>query len=172
MLKEAINKQISKETWEKIVELENLEKENQKQLGLKIIGELSIIHFEPYLAFDEEGNILIALQLLFSGSIEECLYSGKHDVILASNEIYIEDESYIEEQFKSKEHVIRIDIQIEGKNDIREKYQDSLNDLINRRARYVDNHEKITKIDKEIEETEKIISNLNNEIAQLLQEIK
>jgi hypothetical protein len=100
-MKNKIKNQITSKILKKISKLEKEKnQEKQKVLAQEIIQELEIENFTPYEAYDDEGNIFIALNYVHSShGINECLMAGKHDVILVPDTdiVYIEDESFLEE---------------------------------------------------------------------------
>lgn len=111
-MKEMIKNQISSEIFEKISELENEKnQEKQKVIAQEIIEDLSFEDFTPYIAYDDEGDIFIAMNYRHShNGIEEALLSEKHDVAITSDGVYIEDESYLETLKKEKELNNQIEI--------------------------------------------------------------
>lgn len=184
-MEELIKNQISNEIFKKISELEKEKnQEEQKVIAQEIINELNIEDFIPYLAYDEEGDIFIAMNYHHSSfGIEEVLMSGKHDVVISSDGIYIDDIDYLESlkneyrnNLKNEEKELKKEKIKEFQNqkkydEISEKLEFLNNQLMNlvnfERPKCVGNYEKIIKIDKEIEELEKNIQNLEFELKEL-----
>ncbi len=98
-MKELIKNQISNEIFEKINLLEKEKNQvKQKIIAQDIINELDIPNFTPYEAYDNEGDIFIAMSYKHNKySIEDAHWSGKHDVYLSSDDIHIEDEDVLKE---------------------------------------------------------------------------
>ena len=98
-MKNKIKQQITSEILKKIQKIEKIKKqENQKVLAEEIIQELEIEDFTPYIAYDDEGNIFIALNYVQSGNgISECRMIGKHDAVLVTDAdiVYIDAEAYL-----------------------------------------------------------------------------
>ena len=72
---EKIRNQISDKTFSKISQLEiTKSKVKQNKIAQEIICELDIEDFTPYMAYDDEGNIYIALNYYYSSNgIKESL---------------------------------------------------------------------------------------------------
>ena len=98
-MQKKITAQISDEIFSKLFQLENEKsKTNQSKIAQKIIKELNIDNFTPYIAYDNEGDIFIALNYFYSSyGINESLITNKHDVVISSDGIYIDDVSLLEE---------------------------------------------------------------------------
>ena len=167
---ELINSQISDEIFFKISELESEKsKSKQNKIAKEIISELDIEDFRPYIAYDLEGNIFIALNYYYSSNgIDECLMTGNHDATITEDGVYIDDESFLEtlkigylrEELLKEEIKGHLDQKEYDKvSDDLEFYNNHLIQLINfERPKYVGNFQKITEIDKEIEILEQKIS--------------
>ena len=156
----------------------------QNKIAQEIICELDIEDFTPYVAYDDEGNMYIALNYHYSSNgIKESLYAQKHDVEISSQSVYIEDVSFLEE-FKS-DYFNNIKIQREEELDkkrniyINEKeydqisqdldfYNNHLVQIVNfERPKCIGNYQKIIEIDDEIELLENKIGNLSNKLSNL-----
>ncbi|WP_323587741.1 hypothetical protein [Aliarcobacter butzleri] len=96
-MKEIIENQISKESFEKISKLEKEKnQEKQKVIAQDVINELDIEDFTLYMGYDDEGDIFIALNYYYSSyGVEEAMLRGKHDVVISSEGVYIENESFL-----------------------------------------------------------------------------
>lgn len=181
-MKELIKNQISDEIFSKIEELEKeRNQEKQKVIAQVIINELNIEDFTPYMAYDNEGDIFIALNYYFSSNeITNSILNQNHDVSITSDGVYIDDENFLE-QFKEDYHQkivsdrdeekekVKISNQKQRKyNEISEKLEFLNNQLMNlinfQRPKCVGNYTKISEIDKEIENLEKIIKKYEREL--------
>lgn len=184
-MKETIKNQISSEILKQICVLESeRNQEKQKLIAQGIIEELNVEDFTPYMAYNDEGNIFIAMNYYYSSNgIEEALLSEKHDVAISSEGVYIEDESYLAPLKKErelnnqiKEEELRAEQKKEIKNqkrydEISEKLEFLLNQLQNlvnfERPLCVGNYKKITEIDEKIANLENRIENLEKELEEL-----
>ena len=176
---EFITSQISDEIFFKISEVENEKnKLKQNKIAKEIISELDIEDFRPYIAYDLEGNIFIALNYYYShNGIDECLMTGNHDATITEDGVYIDDESFLEtlkigylrEELLKEEIKGHLDQKEYDKvSDDLEFYNNHLIQLINfERPKYVGNFQKITEIDKEIEILEQKISDLEIKLENL-----
>lgn len=162
-MKTIIKAQITNEIMEKISQLE-VEKNQQKQkvIAEEIIEELYIEHFTPYIAYDDDGDIYIALNCDYGGKgIEESICSYRHDVMISSDDIYIDDESYLEELISEYTDSEKTTIE----NQKVQKELDYLNHKLMEiwnfeRPKCIGNFEKIIEIDEEIKFYEKKIKKL------------
>lgn len=181
-MKNQIKNQITSEILKKIKKLEKIKKqENQKVLAEEIIQELEIEYFTPYMAYDDEGNIFIALNYAHSGNgISECRMTGKHDAVLVPDAdiVYIEDESWLQEQKDNSYYSYQEQKEQEVKEQEVKKYDEiskslefysnSLMHIINyQKPQCVGNYEKITNIEKEIANLEKIIQELEKQLEEI-----
>ena len=180
---EFITSQISDEIFFKISELENEKnKLKQNKIAKEIISELDIEDFRPYIAYDLEGNIFIALNYYYSSNgIDECLMTRNHGATITEDGVYIDDESFLEtlkigylDDIKiSREELLKEEIKGHQKeydkvSDDLEFYNNHLIQLINfERPKYVGNFQKITEIDKEIEILEQKINDLEIKLENL-----
>ena len=100
-MKDFIKNQITNEIYTKIVELETeRNKEKQKIIAQEIINALNIEDYTAYMAYDDEGDIFIALNYYYSSNeIDNSLLNQNHDVSITSDGVYIDDEALLE-QFK------------------------------------------------------------------------
>lgn len=182
---EKIRNQISDKTFSKISQLEiTKSKVKQNKIAQEIICELDIEDFTPYMAYDDEGNMYIALNYYYSSNgIKESLLAQKHDVEISSQSVYIEDVSFLEE-FKS-DYFNSIKIQSEEELDkkiniyINEKEYDQISqdlDFYNNhlvqvanfeRPKCIGNYQKIIEIDEEIEFLENKTADLENKLSNL-----
>lgn len=182
-MKELIKNQISDEIFSKIEELEKeRNQEKQKVIAQSIINEINIEDFTPYMAYDDEGDIFIALNYDYSyNEINNSLLTQKHDVSITSDGVlYIDDENSLEEFKKDYYQKIAFDKDEEKEqlkvsnqkqrkyNEISEKLEFLNNQLMNlvnfQKPKCVGNYTKITEIDKEIENLEKIIKEYEREL--------
>lgn len=164
--------QITSEILKKIKKLEKIKKqENQKVLAEEIIQELEIEDFTPYMAYDDEGNIFIALNYVHSGNgISECRMTGKHDAVLVPDAdiVYIEDESSLQEQKDNSYYSYQEVKKYDEISKSLEFYSNSLMHIINyEKPQCVGNYEKITNIEKEIANLEKIIQELEKQLEEI-----
>ena len=176
---ECITSQISDEIFFKISELESEKsKSKQNKIAKEIISELDIEDFRPYIAYDLEGNIFIALNYCYSSNgIDECLMTGNHDATITEDGVYIDDESFLEtlkigylrEELLKEEIKGHLDQKEYDKvSDDLKFYNNHLIQLINfERPKCVGNFQKITEIDKEIEILEQKISDLKIKLENL-----
>ena len=182
---ECITSQISDEIFFKISELEHEKnKSKQNKIAKEIISELAIEDFRPYMVYNLEENIFIALNYCHSPyGIDECLMTGNHDATITEDGVYIDDESFIQnlkteylddsriarEELLKEEMIINLNQKEYDKvsNDL-EFYNNHLIQLINfERPKYVGNFQEITEIDKEIEILEQKISYLEIKLNNL-----
>ena len=176
---ECITSQISDEIFFKISELEHEKnKSKQNKIAKEIISELDIEDFRPYMVYNLEENIFIALNYCYSPyGIDECLMTGNHDATITEDGVYIDDESFLEtlkigylrEELLKEEIKGHLDQKEYDKvSDDLEFYNNHLIQLINfERPKYVGNFQKITEIDKEIEILEQKISDLKIKLENL-----
>lgn len=184
-MKEIIRNQISSEIFKQIGVLKKEENQGKQEvIAREIIKEIDIEDFTPYISYDDEGDIFIAMNYYYSPyDIEEALLSGKHDVILNSNEVYIDDESLLKE-FKEdtistirdnvenkKQEKIKLHKNQKKSDEISEKIEFFNNQLMNLvnfdRPKYVGNYTKIIEIDEEILCLEKRIKELELELKEI-----
>lgn len=160
-MKEKITKQIHKEIWTKIVQLENeRNQKKQKSIAEEIINKLDIEDFEPYIAYDENGDKFIALNYVYNSGINEALMSGKHDVSLSSDDVYIEDEYFLKECKENSLSIMRDKVEKEDlilQEKIKSQYEDKKRENFKR-----------YKKQKEYDEISKKLLFLNNDIMVLI----
>jgi hypothetical protein len=171
-MRNQIKNQITSEILKKIKKLEKIKKqEKQEILAQEIIQELDIEDFTPYMAYDDEGNIFIALNYIYSGNgVNECLMTGKHDAVLITNAdiVYIEDEAYLKEQKEEQKEQKEEQKKHDEISKSLEFYSNALMNLINyEKPKCVGNYEKFTKIEKEIANLEKIIQELEKQLEEI-----
>ena len=79
-MKDFIKNQITNEIYTKIVELETeRNKEKQKIIAQEIINALNIEDYTAYMAYDDEGDIFIALNYYYSSNeIDNSLFTFKN----------------------------------------------------------------------------------------------
>ena len=181
-MKDFIKNQITNEIYTKIVELETeRNKEKQKIIAQEIINALNIEDYTAYMAYDDEGDIFIALNYYYSSNeIDNSLLNQNHDVSITSDGVYIDDEALLEQFKKDYEDKIILEKKEEKEaerilrqnqkkfNEISDKLEllnNQLIDLVNfQRPKCIGNYEKITKIDKEIQELEELIEYFENKL--------
>ena len=183
-MKEYIKNQIGDEIFSEISHLENTKnKSKQNKIAKEIISRLDIEDFTPYMAYDQEGDILIGLNYCYSSyGVDESLMTGKHDVVITGDGIYIDDETSLESsrleyldiaKFQS-EQLLGEDIKTaleqkeydEISKDL-EFYGHLLTELVSfERPKSVGNFLKITEIDAKIKKIENIISDLEFRLDQ------
>lgn len=180
-MKEIIRNQISSEIFKQIAVLEKeRNQEKQKIIAQEIIHELNIEDFTPYMAYDDESNIFIAMNYYYSAyGIEESLLCKKHDVVFTFNDIYIEDENLLKEyrhditiaNEDEKQEIIKIYKNQKKYDEISEKLKFLNNQLMNlvnfERPKCIGIYEKITQIDKEINSLENLISELEQNVKEI-----
>ena len=187
-MKEIIRNQISSEIFKQIGVLEKEENQGKQEvIAREIIKEFDIEDFTPYIAYDDECNIFIAMNYYYSSyGIAESLLNGEHDVVLSSIDIYIKDESLLKECKGNANSITRDNEEKEDLNlkeiiklhknqkkydEISEKLQFLNNQLMNlvnfERPKCVGNYTKITDIDDEILNLEKKIEELENQLKEL-----
>lgn len=183
-MKKIINNRISNEIFRQICVLENEKNQDkQKIIAQGIIEELSIEDFNPYIAYDDEGDLFIAMNYYYSfAGIEEAILSGKHDVIISSEGVYIEDENYfncLKEEINLKNKIEMKELREEQKKEFKnQKKYDEVSerlDFIGNRLQNLVNFERhkygslkeIIEIDEEIANTERVIENLEKELEEL-----
>ena len=182
---ECITSQISDEIFFKISELEHEKnKSKQNKIAKEIISELAIEDFRPYMVYNLEENIFIALNYCYSPyGIDECLMTGNHDATITEDGVYIDDESflktlkigYLDDIKISREELLKEEIkghldqkEYDKVSDDLKFYNNHLIQLINfERPKCVGNFQKITEIDKEIEILEQKISDLKIKLENL-----
>lgn len=181
-MKRNIENKITSEVFAKIVELEKeRNQEKQKVIAKEIINALDIEDFTPYMAYDNEGDIFIALNYDYSSNeINNSLITQEHDIYITSDGVYINDEldlkqlkeeynETIKEQYnESLEEAKNICKEQKEFDDINEKLEFFNNQLMNlvnfQRPKYVGDYEKIIKIDEEIGKVEEIIKIYENKL--------
>ena len=170
-MSDKIRKQISDEIFSKISSLES-ESDQEKQIAIAqdIIRDLNIEDFEPYLVYDGNGDIYIALNYRYGGkTVENAQISGQHDVMLHDcHTVHIEDEAYLNELF-----CVNLSEQEEQKtyDDTMcsiERINNHLQDLVNfQRPKYVGNiHtvEQLMEIDDTIQSYSRIVDKLEESL--------
>lgn len=94
-MEKEIRNQISDEIFSKIVKLETEKnQEKQKAIAKEIIDELDIEDFTPYMAYNNDGDIFIALDYYSSQELKETLtirVPGNFNVALTSKGVYVLD---------------------------------------------------------------------------------
>lgn len=161
-MKKIMKNQISSEIFKQIALLEEeRNQEKQKVIAQEIINELNVEDFTPYMAYDDESNIFIAMYYYYSAyGIEEALLSGKHDVVLISDDIYIEDEYFLEECRKNASSVMRDNEEKEDlilKEKIKSQNEDEKREII-----------KLHKNQKKYDEISERLKFLNNQLMNLV----
>lgn len=96
-MKNKIENQITAENWKKIRKLENEKnKIKQEKIANELIEEIRIENFKPYKGVDNDGNIFICLNQRYElYTIQNFNLTGKHDVEISSEGVYVKDESIL-----------------------------------------------------------------------------
>ena len=102
-MKQKIEAQIPHGIYAEIAKMEaesSLKK--QKRMAEKIVRKLDDIDdFHPYSFQDDEGYTYIALRYIYSVGIQESIMSHRHDVMIGSEGVHIEDEGIFNDRRES-----------------------------------------------------------------------